>query len=570
MIDRGPDGAGTWISSDSLVGLGHRRLAIIDLSTSGAQPMVTEDGALCITFNGEIYNYRELRKELEGKGFRFRSTSDTEVLLHLYADCGVEMLGALRGMYAFGIWDERRQGLFLARDPYGIKPLYYADDGATLRFASQVKALVAGGSVNATPDPAGRVGFYLWGHVPEPFTMYRGVRALPAGTSMWVDRSGGSKLEQYVSIPDIYAGAEAPGTHTDVAMAGGDLRELLLGSVRHHLVADVPVGLFLSAGLDSTTLAALATELEGNLHTVTLGFSEFQGTESDETVLAEAVARQFGTIHRTLWVSRNDFESAYGDFFGAMDQPSVDGVNSYFIAKAAADAGLKVALSGLGGDELFGGYSTFEEIPRLVTALSPLSCFAGIGRGLRRVAAPLLNQFTSPKYAGLLEYGGTYEGAYLLRRGMFMPWELPEIMDPDAAREGWDTLQPIIRLHATVENIQSPYLKVSALESCWYMRNQLLRDADWASMAHSLEVRVPLVDATLLNALAPRLASSSARPTKRDMAATPARPLPDSVLRRRKTGFSIPVREWLIKGGAAGRERGLRGWARRVAAQWSA
>jgi asparagine synthase (glutamine-hydrolysing) len=184
MIKRGPDGAGLWISPDRRVGLAHRRLAIIDLSETGAQPMATADGRLRITFNGEIYNYQALKKGLEAKGYRFHSNSDTEVLLHLYADRGPDMVHALRGMYAFGIWDERNRTLFLARDPFGIKPLYYADDGKSLRFASQVKALVAGGGVDTAPEPAGSVGFLLWGSVPEPFTLHRGVRALPAGSHL--------------------------------------------------------------------------------------------------------------------------------------------------------------------------------------------------------------------------------------------------------------------------------------------------------------------------------------------------------------------------------------------------
>lgn len=571
MIKRGPDGAGLWISSNKRVGLAHRRLAIIDLGDTGAQPMATEDGQFRICLNGEIYNYRELRTELEAKGVRFRSESDTEVLLHLYAERGMDMLHALRGMYAFGIWDERRKGLFLARDPFGIKPLYYANDGATLRFASQVKALAAGGGVNLTSDPAGHVGFYLWGHVPEPYTMYREVQALPAGTTLWLDQSGRQELKQYMSIPDIYAGAEAAPSQNDAREIKEELRRQLLDSVKHHMVADVPVGVFLSAGLDSGTIAALASELKGNISTITLGFREFRGTRNDEVILAEDVAGQIGAIHKTIWMGRNDFESGIESFLASMDQPSVDGVNSYFVAKAASEAGLKVVLSGMGGDEIFGGYSSFGHIPQMVAAVSPLRNFPKIGRGFRRLTASTIRRYTSPKWAGLLEYGGSYEGAYLLRRGMFMPWELPEIMDPDAAKEGWERLQTMLRLRETVEQFQSAYLKVSALELCWYMRNQLLRDVDWASMAHSLEVRVPLVDIELFRFLAPLLVSSR-RPTKLDMASTPARHLPDPVLHRQKSGFSVPVRDWLLasNGNPSYRERGLRGWAQRVVADWPA
>src|SRR5690349_2809414 len=205
MTSRGPDGNGEWYSSDGRVGLGHRRLSIIDLSPRGAQPMQTEDGRLVITFNGEIYNYQALRSKLEAKNYVFRSNSDTEVLLHLYAELGDQMLRELRGMFAFAIWDSLERQLFLARDPYGIKPLYYADDGSTLRFASQVKALMAGRRVSKDPDPAGWVGFYLFGSVPEPFTTYHEVRALPAGSFVNIDQRGLRAPIQYYSIAKTYS-----------------------------------------------------------------------------------------------------------------------------------------------------------------------------------------------------------------------------------------------------------------------------------------------------------------------------------------------------------------------------
>ena len=208
MASRGPDGKGEWYSADGRVGFGHRRLSIIDLSLRGAQPMQTADGRLVITFNGEIYNYRALRRELETRGYTFRSDSDTEVLLHLYADLGEKMLRELRGMFAFGIWDAQEQQLLLARDPYGIKPLYYVDDGSTVRFASQVKALMAGRGVSGDPDSAGWVGFYLFGSVPEPFTIYRAVRAVPAGSFIRIDQRGCDKPVQYYSIAKTYAEAK--------------------------------------------------------------------------------------------------------------------------------------------------------------------------------------------------------------------------------------------------------------------------------------------------------------------------------------------------------------------------
>jgi asparagine synthase (glutamine-hydrolysing) len=249
-----------------------------------------------------------------------------------------------------------------------------------------------------------------------------------------------------------------------------------------------------------------------------------------------------------------------------MDQPTIDGVNTYFVAKAAAAAGLKVALSGLGGDELLGGYPSFGEIPRLAGALAWAAKFPRLGRTFRIISAPVLKHFTSPKYAGLLEYGGTYPGAYLLRRGLFMPWELPEVMDPDLAREGWRELQSLARLAETVRGMKGAHFQVSALEMTWYMRHQLLRDSDWAGMAHSLEIRVPLVDLELLRRVAPLL-SQRPRPTKLDMARSPDQPMPEEVLNRGKSGFYIPVPQWLAQTGEhqdLSRHRGLRGWAQLV------
>lgn len=570
MVARGPDGAGKWLSQDGRVGIGHRRLAIIDIA-GGIQPMILggaqEDNATApvISYNGEIYNYHELRDELLAEGYQFKTTSDTEVLLHLYKRDGPEMVQCLRGMFAFVIWDPEKHGMLLARDHFGIKPLYYADDGKTLRVASQVTALLKNRhSIDTQPEPAAHVGFFLFGHVPEPYTLYRGIQALPVGSTLWLDMKGNRKahtffnLTQELAVPPL---EPSPSIET----FSEHLQTALADSIIHHLVADVPVGIFLSAGLDSTTIAALAREhCNVELNTVTLGFNEFRGHPDDETILAEHVARHLETHHQTCWVKAGDFASDYHNLLAAMDQPSTDGVNTYFVAKATAETGLKVALSGIGGDELFGGYPSFTGIPRLVKALAPLRFFPSLGRGFRKLTATAAARFTSPKYAGLLEYGTSYGDAYLLRRGLFMPWELPDILDPDMVRAGWQTLQPTLKLEQTVDGLTMPRQKVSALELSWYMRSRLLRDADWAGMAHSLEIRTPLVDVELFRALAPLLAGQCP-PNKKDMALTPDTALPSAVLARSKTGFSIPVREWLQQGNVSIQsERGLRGWARTV------
>ena len=562
MAPRGPDGRGQWISNDRRVGLAHRRLAIVDLSERGAQPMHGGDGTSVVSYNGEIYNYPQLRQDLEEKGRTFRSDSDTEVLLHLYALYGRDMVRHLRGMYAFALWDSEHEGLFLARDPYGIKPLYISDDGSTFRAASQVKPLSQQTEVDTSIESAGHVGFFLWGHVPEPYTLYRGIRALPAGHSLWVDENGAHDPQAFEEVSDLFQEAELRATQVN-GTSRHRLGEALRESVEAHLMADVDVGLFLSAGLDSATLAAIASECTDRLRTITLGFEEFQGTGEDEVPLAERLAENYGTDHETVWVTRDDFVEARDDIFQAMDQPTIDGVNSYFVSRAAADSGLKVAMSGLGGDELFGGYRSFRDIPRLVNTVGDIPGVEVLGRGIRRVTAPVLERMTSPKYAGLLELGHSYGGAYLLRRGLYMPWELPDVLDPELVEQGWNELEPRLRIEEEIDGIRSDRLRVSALESTRYMRSQLLRDTDWASMAHSLEVRVPLVDQRLLRTLGPVIAKYGL--TKSDMAATPTKSLPESVRNRPKSGFTVPVREWLLSDRPEyGEERGLRGWARYV------
>jgi len=597
MAPRGPDGEGQWISSAQNIGLAHRRLAIIDLTANGAQPMTLSDkggdgndaDALRITFNGEIYNYKELRHDLEAKGETFTTNSDTEVLLRLYRQYGSGMVHHLRGMFAFALWDGKREGLLLARDPFGIKPLYYSLAGGACRAASQVKALIAGqsaasstsggpsGAIDLSPNPAGIVGFYTWGYVPEPHTIYKGIKALPAGNILWIDGKGPRLPEPFFDIAGELAQMPAEISKTERLET---VEQELRRSIAHHMVADVPVGVFLSAGRDSATIAALAAETgaeagagAANLHALTLGFEEFRGRPEDETLLATEIARQYGCRHDIHFVQRADFEADYTALLTAMDQPTIDGVNTYFVAKAAAQAGMKVALSGLGGDELFGGYPSFRQIPALVGLLSPLRPLTRLlGTPLRHLTAPLLGSFTSPKYASLFEYGGKISDAYLLRRGLFMPWELSAFLDPDLVREGQATLETRTHLAETAAGAGHSHGKIAALEMVFYMRNQLLCDADWAGMAHGVEIRTPLVDVELFRALAPLIAGRNP-PSKSDMAASASPPLPDNVLSRPKTGFCVPVHEWLAAGrGDVGDgdsiqgERGLRGWARLVMA----
>lgn len=534
MRARGPDGAGEWWSDDGRVGLAHRRLAIIDLSDRGLQPM--RDGSLVISFNGEIYNYRALRASLEAAGERFASDTDTEVLLKLYRHHGTALFRELRGMYAFALWDGERGELLLARDGYGIKPLYYAERGGLVWFASQARALADTGAVDDAPDLRAWNQFLLWGSVPEPRTAYEAIKAVPAGT--WVRVRAGRGVTVPVAHFDL-----ARTLATDPRPLGADeAAQALRDSITHHLVADVPVGVFLSSGIDSGAVLGLACEAGVTPATVTLGFDEFTGSARDEVPLASHLAAHYGAPHHVRRVSREEFEQDLPAILAAMDQPSIDGINTWFVSKAAHELGWKVAMSGLGGDELFGGYPSFRDVPLWVRWLGWArhlpSMAERVGRTLGRIAS-------HPKAQGLLRYGGTWSGAYFMRRGLYMPWELaaaaPSWMpaDPDALTESLQQLEALI-----TPDPGSDHARVATLESGAYMRNQLLRDSDWASMAHSIELRVPLVDIALARDIGSRAAPGSATAPKRLLALAPRKPLPNVIINRPKTGFETPVAEW--------------------------
>lgn len=565
LATRGPDASGLWFSPSGATGLAHRRLAIIDLDPRSDQPMQAADGQLTITFNGEIYNYKELRAELEERGRSFRTTSDTEVLLAMYAEYGTAMLPRLRGMFAFGLWDEAKQELLLARDAFGIKPLYYAEGDGHFYFASQVRALLQAPDVDVREQPAGTVGFFVWGSVPEPYTLYRGIHCLPSGTWMRINRDGTAEQRVFASpVAEFakYEASEMPGSREEMLER---LHAALEESVRMHEIADVPVAVFLSAGIDSGAITALAVERGQNVEALTLGFDVLRNTPEDETGGAAEVARHYGVEHHARYVDRELFLSHRERLLAQMDQPTIDGVNTYFVSWLARERGFKVALSGLGGDEMFGGYPSFGQIPKIVHSLAVTRAMPGLGTAWRVLTAPMMERFTSPKYASLFEYGGSWGGAYLLRRGLYMPWELPEFLDPGVVRVGWRELQSVTAMNALAGTLDrlpgagrkaTDFLRVSALEMSHFMRTQLLRDADWAGMAHSLEIRVPLVDMTLLRQVAPLRASRFA-PRKPGFVDCLPKRLPENILQRPKSGFNIPVREWM-RGGPA---RGLRAWA---------
>jgi asparagine synthase (glutamine-hydrolysing) len=544
---RGPDGEGLWASPGGRTVLAHRRLSIIDLSERGHQPMHSADGRYTIVYNGEIYNYPELREAALASGRTLASDSDTEILLHLFDDRGPDMLQVLRGMFAFAIWDERDQSLFVARDPFGIKPLYYSDQDGAFRFASQVRGLMAGGAIDRTPDPAGVVGFLLLGSVPEPFTWFERVSSLPAGHYLTVSAAGASAPQRYADPARALHQAIGRSVSHAEAMCTGT--EAIRQSVRAHLLADVPVGLFLSGGIDSAAILGIASDFQsGPIRSITLGFREFEGTHEDEAPLAARLAEYYDADHEVRWVDHDEFLADLDLLFDAMDQPSIDGINTWFVAKAAASAGLKVAMSGIGGDEMLGGYSSFSNVPnwhsrfRLISSLPALAPM--LERGLR-AAMPRLTR-EKPKMTGLFRHADTLGGTYFVARSLRMPEALPPGLDPEFIAEGLRRLDLKRRMNAPLDpKPGSAQAAVTLLELAFYARNQLLRDADWAGMAHSVEIRTPLLDFALFKALGPLIGHLRPSEGKQLLADAPGKPLPDWLRFRSKTGFNIPYGKWM-------------------------
>ena len=570
MATRGPDGSGLWASDDGRCLLGHRRLSIIDLDDRALQPMASRDGRYRIVFNGEIYNYAALRDAALAAGRSLATTSDTETLLDLYDQHGPDMLDHLRGMFAFAIWDSVAHTLFVARDPFGIKPLYYSDQGGTFRFASQVQALRAGGGVSDVRDPAGVVGFMLMGSVPEPFTWYRDIAALPAGHCMTIDMSG-VKQRRYVNPAQILVAAERAPIGPPAAIA--DARAAIRDSITAHLTADVPVGLFLSGGIDSAAILGVAMEhAHKPIEAITLGFEEYTGTDEDEVPVAARIAEFYGANHHVRRIGRDEFLADLGDILGHMDQPSIDGINTWFVSKAAREQGLKVAMSGVGADELLGGYPSFITVPAWHARYGAFARLPGVGAGMARMLRTAAPGFAAnnPKATGLLRFTGTLGGAYLVRRALRLPDDFGDLLDRDFVAAGLKRLGLVDRMNAVLDpQPASAHGSVTLLETNFYMRNQLLRDADWAGMRHSIEIRTPMVDIDLFRRTAPAIPHLRPGQGKQLLAEVPAKPLPDWHRYRPKTGFNIPYGRWMsgIPGLAvhnAGNSKGLlsRQWSR--------
>jgi len=511
---RGPDARGEWTSPGGRIWLGHTRLSIVDLSPTGAQPMHDPATGNVISFNGEIYNHRDLREEMRDAGVKWVGTSDTETLLVAYRIWGKDLLRRLKGMFAFVIYDAATGGLFIARDPTGIKPLYYVRSMGMIRFASETRPLMDG----AAPAYDRRsVSSYLqWGTCPEDGFIFPRVRVFPSGSWMTVNADTSVETGHYwpaKSFPAV-ASADAPAR----------VRKLLEKAVDEHLMADVPVAAFLSGGIDSSVVTALAAQAmgKGSLQTFCVGFP--QG-EFDESQIAGEVARRYGTDHHRIELREEEVIHLVQEAVDRMDAPSLDAINTYIVSKKVAESGIKVALSGLGGDELFGGYPSFHDAP----ILSRLSALPHWMRRLGSVFGKL-----GERLADLPD--GDLTTIAIWRRRLWT--------DAMLQRAGLP-VNPLRTLPAP--ELRDDFARISWAEMSVYMRQMLLRDSDQMSMAVSLELRVPFLDTELIDYVMglPAHEKTRYRITKGLLVEACRDLLPEQVYRRPKMGFALPMDAWM-------------------------
>ena len=522
----GPDDEGIFTDEKAGLVFGHRRLSIIDLSKNGHQPMADAGQKVWITFNGEIFNYLELKRQLLNAGAQFHSNTDTEVILSAYQHWGTAAFSKFRGMFAFALYDASKSVTYLVRDSAGVKPLYYYINNGGLSFASEVRAFKAGGITNGT-DPEWPVRFLAYGHIPEPYTTLKNVYSLAKGHYLvWGHHTNKHEIVPYIDKKPVQPFI------TDANAARGYIHHSLKAAVSRQLMADAPIGVFLSGGIDSSLISLLANEQkEQQLKTISIYFNE---KNYDERAYQNIVLNKISGEKFAHLVQRQDFEKFFPHIINDMDMPTTDGINTWFISKYAHEDGLKAVLSGVGADELFGGYPSFNRIKYL--------------QYLRKIPSSVfkLANYFNDRYKKVSFLTHDHNLAdYFLLRGLFVPSEIAKILDADIRQ-----IDEILFTENPAPDL-GPYDELHAawFETNLYMQNQLLRDTDVMSMGHGLEVRVPFLDEDfkqLAENIAPGIRFNSKQP-KKILIDTFKDILPEPTWNRPKMGFTFPLQEWMGK-----------------------
>jgi asparagine synthase (glutamine-hydrolysing) len=545
LMHRGPDDHGLYVSQQETCVLGHTRLSILDLSPAGHQPMRTMDGRFWITFNGEIYNFRELQRELEGEGEIFQSQSDTEVILKLYAREGRGCLQRLRGMFALAIWDVQEQELFLARDRLGIKPLYYSTGEGAFLFASEVRALLATDLIRRTLDEVALWEYLAYQSIPAPRTLIQNVRALQPGCWLLLKRSGAIDKGCYWDLLDNAAPEARAASYAESKQK---VRSLLEEATALHLVSDVPVALFLSGGIDSSAIATLAQQAGQSPHTFSVVFNEGSHNEAQ---YARQIASLIQSEHTEIHLTEEGILEQLPQALAGMDQPTGDGINTYVVSRAVSAAGVKVALSGLGGDEFFAGYPSFKRLSRASRylrywGLLPARARASAAKAVQLTAG---TSIASAKVAALLASDGRMASLYTPLRQVLLPSQRRALLSEQFLSQVETAADPyLVGLDDALSRPAAGLLsQISYAEARTYMHDVLLRDTDQMSMAEALEVRVPFLDHKLveyLMGLPDDMKRSNGTP-KRLLVESLNGLLPSEIVRRPKQGFALPFDSWM-------------------------
>ncbi len=523
----GPDDEGIFLNEEGSVCLGHRRLSILDLSAAGHQPMSCNERNLWISFNGEVYNFKELRRELSAQGYLFHTETDTEVILKAYEAWGTESFAKLKGMFSFAIYDKLSNRVHLVRDPSGIKPLYFSLNNEQLIFASEVKAFL-NTRIDFQRDNNWKIYLLAFGHIPEPYTTLRGVKSLKKGHYLsWnlsTQEHSLHSFKQFGYTEEIIDSREA--VH--------QIKQALRRSVTNHLVSDAPIGVFLSGGIDSSILTLIADEYQGKkLNSLSINLEE---TDYTEKKYQEMVTRGMKGTHNEYFINYKEFIKNFERIVGSMDQPSTDGINSWFVSKYAKENGLKAVLSGLGGDELFGGYPSFQRMNTLSLVKNISSTFI---RAVGYHPNPKLKRLYYLSYKNPI-------GEYLFLRGFYTPPVIASILDADLNEI--NTLINDFPIDEQVNSLKGGN-RASWFETNLYMQNQLLKDTDYMSMSHGIEVRVPFLDQDLIGT-ALRIHPSvkfNSKLQKILLIEAFKNVLPEQVWNRKKMGFSFPFQEWMSR-----------------------
>ena len=535
---RGPDDSGLKTFENGIT-FGHRRLSILDLTDAGHQPMFLRDTSgdirLAVIHNGEIYNFKEIREELKKEGYEFNTNTDTEVILKGYDKWGIDVIHKFRGMFAFALWDAKKEKLYLVRDRFGIKPLYYYQNNNELLFASTVKALKGSGLIPVKKEKRAWVGFFLFGSVPAPYTTVKNVFSILPGHYLEINKEGNTKDNQYYNLLEYFKNKKNVGFDEAV----NETKKLLYESIKYRLISDAPLGVFLSGGIDSSAISAMAAKLRKKpVTTLSIYFDE---KDYSEKKYQDLVIKKIKSNHKSIKVTKEDFLKDLDSAFEAMDQPTIDGINTYFIAKSAKETGLKAVLSGLGADEIFAGYENFRKV--------------GFLRKIQKLPKVLkwplkLTKFLGGRFPKLgLLYHNHPIYLYLALRGLFTPEDVAKILNV-SEKEVYKFIESITdryQLSTTDLNPLHPIDLLSYLELRFYILNQLLKDTDFMSMYHSLEVRVPFLDHKLVEYLAgiPPKLKLQGDYNKLILIKAVEDLIPEEIYQRPKMGFTFPFQKWL-------------------------